>query len=92
MRKQTFVIGMLVVTIALLLVARPNASQTTQAHTGRWQIVNGTPQLSENIMLLDTETGNSWITCNLPSPDSISEVSTGWCALTKTDRIASRMK
>ena len=30
---------------------------------GRYQVVNGTPQYAKNIMLLDTVTGESWISC-----------------------------
>jgi hypothetical protein len=33
------------------------------AKEGRYQIVNGTPELTRNIMLLDTWTGNTWIVC-----------------------------
>jgi hypothetical protein len=31
--------------------------------TGRFQIVNGTPGLPQNVMMLDTWTGQSWLTC-----------------------------
>jgi hypothetical protein len=30
---------------------------------GRFQIVNGTPEFAKNIMLIDTQTGDSWIAC-----------------------------
>jgi hypothetical protein len=41
--------------------------------TGRFQIVNGTPTMSRNIMLLDTWTGDTWITCG--------EAPTAWCPI-----------
>ena len=30
---------------------------------GRYQIVNGTPEMARNIMLLDTATGKTWVYC-----------------------------
>ncbi len=32
--------------------------------TGRWAIVNPTPEFSSNIMLLDTATGETWNICS----------------------------
>jgi hypothetical protein len=77
MRKQTVVVGGLVVVIVCLFIARPNATQTrgTPTDTARRQIVNGTPEVARNIMLLDTQTGDSWITCH----DSQAVV--GWCMM-----------
>ena len=82
MRKQTVIFGVLAGVIVCLAIAQPNATQTrttnnTKAENGRWQIVNGTPELSRNIMLLDTQTGDSRITCD--GADG-----TGWCALPRT--------
>jgi hypothetical protein len=31
---------------------------------GRYQVVNGTPALSKNIMLLDSVTGSTWMMCS----------------------------
>jgi hypothetical protein len=45
---------------------------------GRFQIVNGTPALAANIMLLDTVTGDSWVSCN-------SEKGMMWCAQPRSD-------
>jgi hypothetical protein len=69
----------LVVVIVCLFMARSNATQTrgTPTDPGRWQIVNGTPELARNIMLLDTETGDSWITYNDP------QAGVGWCTMFK---------
>ena len=77
MRRQTLAIGALVVAIACLVMARPNATQTRSTITdnGRWQVVNGTPEFARNIMLLDTQTGNSWITC------TDSKGVTSWCTI-----------
>src|ERR1700722_7074417 len=40
----------------------------------RYQIVNGTPEMTHNIMLLDTQTGKTWIVCTIDKEDS-------WCAM-----------
>jgi hypothetical protein len=82
MRKQTIIVSVMVVAVVCLVLAQPNATQTrstisTQAANGRWQIVNGTPEMSRNIMLLDTQTGDSWIVC------SDSKGVTYWCSLSR---------
>ncbi len=84
MRMRTVIFSVLVGAFVCLEVAQPNVTQTptrtinnTKAENGRWQIVNGTPDQAHNIMLLDTQTGDSWITCN--GPDGV-----GWCTLSKT--------
>ena len=41
---------------------------------GRYQIANGTPEMTRNIMLLDTQTGKTWIICE--GADG-----TAWCAM-----------
>jgi hypothetical protein len=41
---------------------------------GRYQIVNGTPEMARNIMLLDTQTGQTWAVCLVDNKDS-------WCAM-----------
>jgi hypothetical protein len=83
MKKQTVVISALIVAIVCLAIAQPNATQTrttttnTQTANGRWQIVNGTPEMTRNIMLLDTQTGDSWINC------SDSKGATNWCSMSR---------
>ena len=88
MRMRTVILGMLSGAVAFLLLAQTNFTQTRTAITsgvnGRWQIVNGTPEITRNIMLLDTETGNSWVTCNGPHGE------TYWCVITKSDSTTSR--
>jgi hypothetical protein len=42
---------------------------------GRYHIVNATPTIAANTMLLDTMTGKSWITC--PGTDGLP----GWCSI-----------
>jgi hypothetical protein len=60
---------------------RANAQSGTPSATaqraagGRYQIVNGTPEMTRNIMLLDTEMGRTWIICTL------GDSSTGWCPM-----------
>lgn len=49
------------------------AAQAQPSLTGRFTIVNGTPTLTRNIMLLDTHTGQTWITCGGK------DVGTAWC-------------
>jgi hypothetical protein len=49
------------------------------ASTGRWTIVNGTPEMASNIMLLDTFTGDSWISCE--DPDGTTE----WCRIPRSE-------
>lgn len=48
------------------------------AVVGRFQIVNGTPTLTRNIMLLDTMTGDSWQICEAP------DGTTTWCSIPKS--------
>lgn len=43
--------------------------------TSRYQIVNGTPEMTRNIMLLDTWTGDTWIICADKTGLS------AWCAM-----------
>jgi hypothetical protein len=47
--------------------------------TGRWTIVNGTPGFAQNIMLLDTATGDSWVKCQNSEGVSM------WCVVARTD-------
>lgn len=46
-----------------------------QSSGGRFQVVNGTPEMTRNIMLLDTQTGQAWQICG---PDT--EMSR-WCPM-----------
>jgi hypothetical protein len=86
MRMRTVVLGLLAGAVAFLLLARTDATQTrpVTSGNGRWQIVNGTPEITRNIMLLDTETGNSWVTRNGPHGE------TYWSVITKSDSTTSR--
>jgi hypothetical protein len=49
------------------------AAQAQPSLTGRYTIVNGTPTMTRNIMLLDTHTGRTWLTC------AGKDVGTAWC-------------
>jgi hypothetical protein len=53
---------------------QPPQSAAVQ-RTGRFEIVNGTPDMARNIMLLDTWTGDSWEKCSSTDNDD------GWCPL-----------
>lgn len=57
----------------------PSAQTAQQSQVGRFQIVNGTPGMSRNIMLLDTSTGDSWITCSGEDSGNV------WCVVPKTN-------
>ncbi len=48
------------------------------ASAGRWQVVNGTPEMTRNIMLLDTATGDTWVVCTLEGGTQ------GWCFMPRT--------
>ena len=70
-----------VMALAAALPANPQAQYPPRSTiqpivtppNGRFQVVNGTPELTHNIMLLDTQTGKTWIICGT-SP-------TAWCAM-----------
>jgi hypothetical protein len=55
----------------------PNRIVPSQGN-GRFQIVNGTPELTRNIKLLDTETGETWITCTDTDNASV------WCHMERS--------
>src|SRR5438876_808316 len=48
-------------------------AQDKASPPGRFQVVNGTPSMTRNIMLLDTQTGQTWIFCSDP------KIGGGWC-------------
>jgi hypothetical protein len=75
-------------TCLLIAVASIAAAQTPRppsapivggAPNGRFQIVNGTPEMSRNIMLLDTVTGDTWLYCTLVGG------SAGWCKMSRSE-------
>jgi hypothetical protein len=63
----------------------PNRTVSSQGN-GRFQIVNGTPDLTRNIMLLDTETGDSWILC------VTGDNSDGWCRMQRSNNSSEHAK
>lgn len=83
MRMRTAILGMLSGAVVFLLLAQTNFTQTkttvTSGVNGRWQIVNGTPEQARNIMLLDTQTGDSWINCKGDGGEN------DWCLIRKTN-------
>lgn len=71
-------VAVLLVGVGAALVFRTGVAEAaapiSSGGPGRYQVVNGTPDLTRNIMLLDTQTGSTWIKC------SDSGVS-GWCLM-----------
>lgn len=53
---------------------------------GRFQIVNGTPQYAQNIMLVDTVSGDTWIKCASPETGDL------WCKVNRSDSETSPKK
>lgn len=51
------------------------AQQRVEPPSGRYQIVNGTPTYARNIMLLDTQTGRTWVIC------SARDSTAAWCSM-----------
>jgi len=72
------------IAVLFVLAAFWNAGAQQQPsnvpETGRYQIVNGTPTSGVNIMLLDTWTGRTWITCTESVNDDTVKL-TAWCTL-----------
>lgn len=62
----------------VLAFALPAAAQERGNQTGRFQIVNGTPQLSKNIMLIDTWTGETWQICTNKEGEDL------WCKMSRS--------
>jgi len=66
----------------VLMQQRPEpvtAQNSPAPTTGRYQIVNGTPQYAKNIMLLDSLTGESWVVCEGTGGE------TTWCKITRSE-------
>lgn len=82
----TLIAAVLVLSGALALPAnpqnqippRPTPKLIETPPNGRYQIVNGTPDLTRNIMLLDTQTGDSWIDCD-------DDGRTTWCRILRSN-------
>jgi len=45
---------------------------------GRWQIVNGAPEFRNMVMLLDTATGQTWVSC-------VDDGAQGWCKMFRSE-------
>lgn len=81
-------ITLLALLLTLFLFVRNSSAHSEQSgqsakpvqaqQSGRYQIVNGTPELSKNIMLLDTQTGRSWVSCTVDGQDA-------WCSQHRYD-------
>ena len=84
MAVGVFLLAMTFCDVTLGQTGRPPWSQAVVggAPNGRFQIVNGTPELTRNIMLLDTVTGDTWILCT-------TEGASGWCRMPRSGAAAS---
>jgi len=54
------------------------------SQAGRFQVVNGTPEITRNIMLLDSVTGEAWIYCDHQGGVP------GWCYMPRSSTAASK--
>jgi hypothetical protein len=59
--------------------APPPIPAPVSVAAGRWQVVNGAPEFRGMVMLLDTATGQTWISC------VDTEGSNGWCRMFRSD-------
>lgn len=57
-----------------------DGSSEAPGSNGRYRILDPTPQYARNTMLLDTQTGRTWLMCS--TNDSTTAVTTNWCAMT----------
>jgi hypothetical protein len=64
--------------VSIATFARGEAKATVQSGSGRYQVVNGTPEMARNIMLLDSATGETWIACIGEGGAS------NWCHMVRT--------
>lgn len=75
MKRTLITVGVLILLVAVwgTLMERTSAQASG---FGRYQVVNGTPDVARNIMLLDTASGDTWIYCN-ESPS--------WCKMPRLE-------
>jgi hypothetical protein len=59
-------------------VAPAGAAIGTIPTTGRFQVVDPTPDIVRNVTLLDTATGETWLLCN-------GKDGTVWCVVPRTE-------
>lgn len=81
MRRILFVVAVVIGFGLGALVKHANAAPapgSSGGSPGRWQVVNGTPDMTRNIMLLDSTTGETWVTCS-------SEDGRSWCYMPRTN-------
>ena len=86
---------LVIVLLGILVLGQKTRAQAPQSSpsrvvasqgNGRFQIVNGTPDLTRNIMLLDTETGDSWIIC------VTTDNADGWCRMQRSNNSSEHSK
>lgn len=64
--------------VAVVAAVALGVSATQSPNVGRWQITNPTPDRTVNIMLLDSQTGDTWVTCR-------GDGSQMWCRKPRTE-------
>ena len=69
----------LVATSLLVAQSRTSIPAPVTQSSGRWQVVNGSPEFRGSVMLLDTATGDTWIAC------SNAEKAEGWCRMFRSN-------
>jgi hypothetical protein len=77
-RTVAFLAAAALVAVGAALPALGQSRSVAQSVGGRYQVVNGTPDMARNIMLLDTATGNTWILCG--DPQGVSQ----WCQMDRS--------
>ncbi|SRR5258708_4171790 len=74
------------VSVPPIQVIQPVAAAAAEPAGGRWQIVNPSPPMMRTIMLLDTATGQTWISCETK------EAGTAWCDMHRGGMVQGPMK
>jgi hypothetical protein len=64
-----------------MLTTTALAQRAHGSEPGRYQLFNGTPGLTQNIMLLDTATGQAWVTCS-------GDEGRVWCSMPRTTHVS----
>lgn len=77
MRKFALVVGLCLASGAWAQ-EKSKAPAQVQTSGGRWQVVNPTPEMARNIMLLDSQTGETYVMC------IDADGASGWCLMQRS--------
>lgn len=83
-------LGIAIATVFAVACADAKAQQRPIDENGRYQIINGTPQFARNIMLLDTQTGRTWIQCETGDSAKFVTQGSNWCEMLRIPLRADR--